>query len=129
MANLGSFGFLLKLRDKKRILIFLIAFAAITSFFIINNNNPNRFWLTDNLVVVIPAFHSNSSPQIIESIQNRQSPSFVSYCSLEADKRGPHQNVIAFSLYGDFSNSTYATRYLDPFKMTIQNISQVYPSK
>ena len=127
MANLGSCVLLLKLRDKKRILIFLIAFAAITSFLIINNNNPNRFWLTDNLVV--PAFHSTSSPQIIESIQNRQSPSFVSYCSLEADKRGPHQNVIAFSLYGDFSNSTYATRYLDPFKMTIQNISQVYPSK
>ena len=50
-----------------------------------------------------------------------------SYCSLEADRSGPHQNVIAYSLYGDFSNPNHYARYAEPIKFILSNISQVYP--
>lgn len=52
---------------------------------------------------------------------------FVSMCSSKADRRGLHQNVIAFSLYGNFSNRNHFIRYVDPIKNLIANISQVYP--
>ena len=52
---------------------------------------------------------------------------FVSTCSCKADNRGLHQNVIAFSLYGDFSDPNIFNRYVDPIKATLANISQVYP--
>ena len=52
---------------------------------------------------------------------------FVSYCSLEADNRSRQQNVISYSLYGNFSDPKIATRYLDPLKMILKNVSQVYP--
>ena len=53
---------------------------------------------------------------------------FRSYCSLEADN--PHQNVIAYSLYGDFSDAKILARYVDPFlRNTIANISSAYPGK
>jgi hypothetical protein len=52
---------------------------------------------------------------------------FVSFCSLESDFRGLHQNVIAYSLYGDFSDPKIAIRYLDPVKMLLTNVSQAYP--
>ena len=52
---------------------------------------------------------------------------FVSYCSCKADRRGLNQNVIAYSLYGNLSNHDTFTRYVDPIKMIIANISQFYP--
>ena len=52
---------------------------------------------------------------------------FISYCSCKADNRGLHQNVIAFSLYGNFSNPKHFDRYVDPIKATLANISLVYP--
>ena len=54
-------------------------------------------------------------------------PVLSSYCSLEADRSGPHQNVIAYSLYGDFSDPNHYARYAEPIKYILSNISQVYP--
>ena len=54
---------------------------------------------------------------------------FVSMCSCSADRRGLHQNVIAFSLYGNFSDANHFTRYVDPIRILLANISQVYPGK
>lgn len=51
----------------------------------------------------------------------------VSYCSGEADYYGPNQNVISYSLYGDFSNARHYARYAEPIKYILPNISQVYP--
>ena len=52
---------------------------------------------------------------------------FVSLCSREADGRGLHQNVIAYSLYGDFSKLDHFHRYFDPINSTLDNVKRVYP--
>ena len=51
----------------------------------------------------------------------------MSFCSLESDFRDLHQNIIAYSLYGNFSDPKIAMRYLDPIKMLLVNISRAYP--
>ena len=48
-------------------------------------------------------------------------------CSLSADRRGDKQNVISYSIYGNFSQSPVYNRYLEPFKETVVNIPNVYP--
>ena len=52
---------------------------------------------------------------------------FASMCSSKSDKRGLHQNVIAFSVYGNFSQPNQYARYVEPIKNTIENISRLYP--
>jgi len=56
-----------------------------------------------------------------------QSSKFISMCSCDADRRGRHQNVIAYSLYGNFSNPRHFSRYVDPIKAILSNISESYP--
>ena len=51
----------------------------------------------------------------------------VSYCSLEADRRGPNQNVISYSLYGNFSDPKHFERYAEPIKFILPKIKQFYP--
>ena len=51
----------------------------------------------------------------------------VSMCSSKADERGFHQNVIAYSLYGNISDPKVFSRYVDPIKSILVNISQSYP--
>ena len=52
---------------------------------------------------------------------------YPSYCSKEADSRGPHQNVISYSLYGNFSDPKHFNRYTGAIKYILSNITQVYP--
>lgn len=55
---------------------------------------------------------------------------FNSTCSAEADSRGPGQKVIAYSIYGDFSDSSTARRYLSPLEKTVnQVIPAFFPGK
>jgi len=62
--------------------------------------------------------------------QNNQAEfEFVSLCSCEADRRGLHQNVIAYSLYGNFSDPRHFSRYVEPIKIVLAKISQSYPGK
>ena len=51
----------------------------------------------------------------------------VSYCSGKADRRGLHQNVISYSLYGNFSDLRHYNRYAGAINYLLSNISQVYP--
>ena len=62
-----------------------------------------------------------------ENVKSSDRDEMSSYCSLEADRSGPHQNVIAFSLYGDFSIPSHYSRYAEPIKFILSNISQFYP--
>ena len=52
---------------------------------------------------------------------------FNSTCSSKADQRGFHQNVIAYSLYGNFSDPNLFNRYVDPIETILTNISKSYP--
>ncbi|XP_046459065.1 uncharacterized protein LOC124205651 isoform X1 [Daphnia pulex] len=52
---------------------------------------------------------------------------FNSLCSLDADRRGPHQKVISYSIYGNFSQTNVSNKYLKPFGNTINAIPVIYP--
>ena len=52
---------------------------------------------------------------------------YPSFCSKEADSRGPHQNVLSYSLYGNFSNPQHYSRYTGLIKHILFNISNIYP--
>jgi hypothetical protein len=52
---------------------------------------------------------------------------YNSLCSSDADRRGPHQKVISYSIYGDFSRSEVVEKYLNPFRKTIIAIPVIYP--
>lgn len=54
---------------------------------------------------------------------------FNSFCNLNADKRGYHQRIISYSIYGDFSRTEVAKRYLIPLKETIRKINRAYPGE
>ena len=56
-------------------------------------------------------------------------PSFNSTCSLEADRRGPNQKVIGYSLFGNLSNPHIFRQYLKPFVKTLKEIPLRYPGK
>ena len=60
---------------------------------------------------------------------NEDSHNFSSTCSANADHRGPHQKVISYSIYGNFSNVDMAVRYLSPLNITINTIPQIYPGR
>jgi hypothetical protein len=48
---------------------------------------------------------------------------FKSTCSAAADERGPHQNVIAYSMYGsNFSEPKFFDLYLKTFTETLRTI-------
>ncbi|XP_046638634.1 uncharacterized protein LOC124316732 [Daphnia pulicaria] len=47
--------------------------------------------------------------------------------SRAADRRGPHQKVISYSIYGNFSLTDVVHKYLRPFKETIKIIPLIYP--
>lgn len=53
--------------------------------------------------------------------------SFKSTCSVTADRRGPHQNVIGYSMYGNFSDPTFYNSYLKWFAETLRTIPIKYP--
>ena len=50
-------------------------------------------------------------------------------CSFGADRRGDHQNVISYSIYGNFSQLSIVYRYLNPFKETVATIPNFYPGE
>ncbi|XP_046632183.1 uncharacterized protein LOC124311857 [Daphnia pulicaria] len=52
---------------------------------------------------------------------------FKSTCSMAADHRGFHQNVIGYSIYGDFSDSNFYGQYLSVFSETLRTIPIRYP--
>ena len=59
--------------------------------------------------------------------QNEGVEEFESFCSSISDLVGPKQDVIALSLFGNFSDPEISTRYLSPIPTLLKNMSQVYP--
>ena len=55
--------------------------------------------------------------------------SMISVCSAKADRRGYHQDVVSYSIYGDFSRKKISEQYLEPFLETVQLIPRVYPGR
>ncbi|XP_057376919.2 uncharacterized protein LOC130698156 [Daphnia carinata] len=53
--------------------------------------------------------------------------SFISTCGCQTDERGPNQNVISFSLFGNLSEPSLSVRYVQPLKALTANISRIYP--
>jgi hypothetical protein len=97
----------------------LVSFLTLTSILFIG-------------ILLITTTFSNNDEQLApyrheEDCQSEAEKNFVSMCSCKADRRGLHQNVIAFSLYGNFSDANHFTRYVDPIRILLANISQVYP--
>ena len=94
----------------------------------------NCRWLTNKefagcyIILLFFAFASVYNGNIYYNNQlliSNYSSNIVSYCSEKADLRGPHQNVIAYSLYGNFSDPKVIERYVEPFKLILSNISRV----
>lgn len=54
---------------------------------------------------------------------------FNSTCSHAADRRGPNQRIIGYSLYGNFSREEHLNRYVLLFKETLKSIPSIYPGK
>lgn len=50
-----------------------------------------------------------------------------STCNEGADLRGPHQKVIAYSVYGNLTQPDVNRRYLKPLVKTAKTILRVYP--
>ncbi|XP_046640887.1 uncharacterized protein LOC124326218 [Daphnia pulicaria] len=71
-------------------------------------------------------FHKDDQPAAPATLRPASS-SFKSSCSLAADLRGPHQKVIGYSIYGDFSQTATADRYLTPLAETLKDIALAYP--
>ena len=72
-------------------------------------------------------FHCNNHVLNNKRNQTTQLNSMVSYCSMKSDLRDSHQNVISYSLYGNFSDPQHYLRYAEPIKYILSNISQFYP--
>ncbi|XP_046448599.1 uncharacterized protein LOC124197263 [Daphnia pulex] len=64
---------------------------------------------------------------IIRELNNSLCLSSISTCSCEADRRGPNQSVVSFSLYGDLTDPAVSDRYIRPLRALIANISRIYP--
>ena len=125
-----SYAFLSTNDNHKRIFSLLCLIVSVGLFITIVysrvievNNLANGFLLKS---FVEPIQHQ-SNLNLQRKSAEEQNNKFVSYCSYEADRRGLNQNVISFSLYGNFSNERHFTRYVDPIKIILSNISQVYP--
>lgn len=66
-------------------------------------------------------------PPVVADTCARIDGNFFSMCSCKADNRGYHQNVIAFSIYGNFSNPGTVYRYIEPMKLILDKIVHSYP--
>jgi hypothetical protein len=78
-------------------------------------------------LVFVGAFLVYNYIQIFPDTVIVSSDPVTSYCSGKADGRGLKQNVISYSLYGNFSDPQHFNRYAGAISYILSNISQVYP--
>ncbi len=70
---------------------------------------------------------TKSTPSTTTTTEQTSS-TFKSTCSAAADRRGPHQNVIGYSIYGkNFSEPKFFHKYLKPFTDILKTIPIRYP--
>ena len=75
----------------------------------------------------LPIYYSYFKYYLPVKLGNDDYYSFKSTCSRAADKRGPNQRVIAYSLYGNLSKEDVFNKYVSPLKRTINLIPLIYP--
>ncbi|XP_046640966.1 uncharacterized protein LOC124326279 isoform X2 [Daphnia pulicaria] len=81
---------------------------------------PHHIWESDR-----PSTRNNPPTAITE---NSLATSFKSTCGAAADRRGPHQKVIGYSMYGsNFSDPKFYNKYLKWFGETLRTIPMKYP--
>jgi hypothetical protein len=124
---------------------YLIIFGSLVfvcSFYYFDGHNPtlqssnasdNWINVDDKSINVIDDGRqidtTNSSPTTNITENSSTSASFKSTCSAAADRRGPHQNVIGYSIYGsNFSEPEFYNLYLKSFTETLRTIPTKYPS-
>jgi hypothetical protein len=70
---------------------------------------------------------TKSTPSTTKTTEQTSS-TLKSTCSAAADRRGPHQNVIGYSIYGkNFSEPKFFRKYLKSFTDTLKTIPIRYP--
>ena len=70
-------------------------------------------------IIYFKHFHPHRKPLVREPAH--------STCNEHADQRGPHQKVIAYSVYGDLTQPHVNRRYLKPLLETTKRIVHIYP--
>jgi hypothetical protein len=69
-------------------------------------------------IIYFKHFHPHRKPLVREPAH--------STCNEHADQRGPHQKVIAYSVYGDLTQTHVNRRYLKPLLETTKRIVHIY---
>jgi hypothetical protein len=86
-----------------------------------------RYYYTQ-YIYILYTIHIYRMSQTQQKIHCQSSSFFNSTCSAAADGRGPHQNVIGYSIYGgNFSESTFFDLYLKSFRDTLRTVPIKYP--
>jgi hypothetical protein len=97
--------------------------------FVVANDNltefPSTATTTSSTTTQTTTSTTTTSPT---TTTEQPSTTFKSSCSAAADRRGPHQNVIGYSIYGkNFSEPKFYRKYLKPFTDTLKTIPIRYP--
>ena len=71
-------------------------------------------------IIYFKHFHPHRKPFLVREPAH-------STCNEHADQRGPHQKVIAYSVYGDLTQTHVNRRYLKPLLETTKRIVHIYP--
>jgi hypothetical protein len=109
-------------------LIYLFISASLVILFCVHRGHQEQpiEYRAKSLLFVA----DETSPTVISTADVKQTSTFKSTCSAAADRRGPHQNVISYSIYGvNFYEPNFYRKYLKPFTETLRTIPIRYPGK
>lgn len=102
-------------------LIYLFISASLVILFCVRRGHQEQ--LIEYRAKFLLFVADETSPTVISTADVKQTSTFKSTCSAAADRRGPHQNVISYSIYGDnFYEPNFYRKYLKPFTETLRTI-------
>ena len=114
-------------------LIYLFISASLVILFCVHRGHQEQ--LIEYRAKFLFVVADETSPTIMSTAvaataDVERTSTFKSTCSAAADRRGPHQNVISYSIYGDnFYEPNFYRKYLKPFTETLRTIPIRYPGK
>jgi hypothetical protein len=109
---------------------YLIIFWSLVLFFGFYYFDGHHQLMKSAMVNVIDNWikHEPIDKQSSPTTTGDSAVSFRSTCSAAADRRGPNQNVIGYSMYGrNFSEPKFYNLYLKSFSETLKTIPIKYP--